>query len=178
VRKLATAVTLIALIALALAPAAARASAYTDVLRVYQADGSIPPCKFSSVQLDAALKGVDTYGQQYFADFTNAVQSALAARASGACSPGLHAFSTAGASAPSALPPSLTSATEANLPAPILLMAALGVVIGSVLGLRALARGFGWEPAWAAGWRHAWGEASYRLSGGWEEVLDWWRSGR
>jgi hypothetical protein len=175
VRKLAAAITLIAL---TLAPAAAHASAYTDVLHVYEADGSIPPCKFSSVQLAAALKGIDTYGQQYFADFTNAVQSALAARASGACSPGRHAFSSAGASARSALPPSITSATNADLPAPILLMAALGVVIGSALGLRALARGLGWEPAWAAGWRHAWGEASYRLSGGWAQVRDWWRSGR
>jgi hypothetical protein len=175
VRKLATAVTLITL---GLAPAAAHASAYTDVLRVYQADGSVPPCRFSSVQLAAAMKGVDTYGQQYFADFTNAVLSALSARASGACSPGRHAFSAAGASARSALPPSVTSATDANLPAPILLMATLGVVIGSALGLRALARGFGWEPARAAGWRHAWGEASYRLSGGWAELRDWWRSGR
>lgn len=174
-RKLATAVTLIAL---AISPAAARASAYSDVLRVYQSNGSIPPCRFSSVQLAAALKGVDAYGQQYFADFTNAVQSALAARASGACSPGLHAYSAAGASARSALPRSVTSATDADLPAPILLMAALGIMIGSVLGLRALGGGFGCEPVWAAGWRHAWGEASYRVSGRWAEVLDWWRSGR
>jgi GH25 family lysozyme M1 (1,4-beta-N-acetylmuramidase) len=66
---------------LALIPAAAAsASVYTEVLNTYQATGSIPPCRFSSGQLSAALKGIDTYGQQYFADFSDAVQSALAAR--------------------------------------------------------------------------------------------------
>jgi len=33
--------------------------------------------------LSTALKGIDTYGAQYFADFTDAVQAALAERASG-----------------------------------------------------------------------------------------------
>ena len=173
-RRLATATTLIAL---AVLPAAAQASAYTDVLRVYQASGSIPPCRFTSVQLDAALKGVDSYGQQYFADFTNAVDSALAARASGACTPGASAVNTAGASTRAALP-TATASTDANLPAPILLMAALGLLLAAALGLRTLARAFGWEPARLIGWRHAWAEASYRVAGGWAEVLDWWRSGR
>jgi hypothetical protein len=38
----------------------AHASAYTDVLHVSQATGSIPPCKFASAQLPAAMKGIDT----------------------------------------------------------------------------------------------------------------------
>lgn len=166
------------LIFLAMLPAVAHASAYTDVLHAYQSTGSVPACTFSSAQLSAALKGVDTYGQQYFADFTNAVESALATRASGACGAGVHGLSAAGASASSALPASVTSPTDADLPAPILLMAGLGLLLAAVLGTKALARGLGWDPAWAAGWRHAWGEASYRLSGGWADVVDWWRSGR
>jgi hypothetical protein len=174
VRRLATAATLIAV---AVLPAAAQASAYTDVLRVYQASGSIPPCRFTSGQLAAALTGVDSYGQQYFADFTNAVDTALASRASGACNPGASALSTAGASTRAALP-TVTASTDANLPAPILLMAALGLLLAAALGLQALTRGFGWEPVRLVGWRHAWAEAVYRVSGRWAEVLDWWRSGR
>jgi hypothetical protein len=90
----------------------------------------------------------------------------------------VHSFSAAGASAGSTLPASPTSPTDANLPAPILLMATLGILLAAVVGLGALARRSGWEPAWAASWHHAWGEASYRLSGGWAEIVDWWRSGR
>ena len=174
-RRLLTAATLISL---ALAPALARASAYTDVLHVYQSSGSIPPCRFSSAELSAATKGVDTYGQQYFSDFTNAIQSALAAQASGACTPGTHSYSAVGPSAGPGLPATLTSPTDANLPAPIILLAGLGILIAVAAGLRALARSLAWEPARAAGWRHAWAEALHRLDGGWADVLDWWRSGR
>lgn len=177
VRRLAFAA---ALIALELVPAAARASAYTDVVHAYQAEGSIPACRFSSSELAAALKGIDTYGQQYFADFTEAVQSALAQRASGACRPGLAVHSRAsGTSRPSApLPASVTAATDAGVPAPILAMAAVGILLALVAGLGAFARSFGWDPQWAAAWRHAWAEASYRVGGGLEEFADWWRSGR
>jgi hypothetical protein len=174
VRRLATAA---ALVTLALVPATAQASAYTDVLRVYQATGSIPACKFSSSELTAALKGIDTYGQQYFADFTQAVQSALAQRASGACTPGL-ATHLSGTASPSRipLPASVTSATDANIPAPIIAMAALAAVLAAAFGVGAVARGFGWEPRWAASWRHAWAEATYRLGGGLDAFTDWWRA--
>lgn len=169
-----------ALLTLALVPAAAHASAYTDVLGVYQADGSIPPCRFSSSELAAALRGIDTYGQQYFADFTAAVQTALAQRASGACTPGLAAHLRTGtvAAPRTPLPASVTSPTDANVPAPILALAALTLLLGSAVGLGALARAFGWEPAWAAAWRHAWREASYRAGGGIGDFVDWWRDGR
>jgi hypothetical protein len=179
VRRLGFAAASIAL-ALALAPAAARASAYTDVLHVYQAEGSIPPCRFSSAELAAALKGIDTYGQQYFADFTEAVQSALIQRASGACTRGLAVnLRASGTGTPLApLPPSATAATDAGIPAPILAMAALGIALALIAGLSSLARSFGWDPEWAAAWRHAWGEASYRVGGGLDEFADWWRSGR
>lgn len=169
-----------ALIATALVPATARAGAYTDVLHVYQADGSVPPCRFSSPQLAAALKGIDTYGQQYFADFTQAVQTALAERASGACTPaaGTHAHALPVLASRTPLPGSVTSPTDANVPAPILAMAVIVLLAGLVVGVRALAGAFGWEPAWAAAWRHAWGEAAYRAGAGLGEFADWLRSGR
>jgi hypothetical protein len=176
VRRLA-AISLTSLAATALVTATARANAYTSVLHVYQAQGSIPPCQFTSPQLSAALKGVDAYGQQYFADYSNAVQTALAARAAGACSPG-HRLSSAGPLSRSRLPASPTSATDAGLPLPILLMAALALVLFSAAALGALTRSIGWEPPWAAAWRHASAEAAYRVSGGWADLVDWWRFGR
>ena len=47
------------LTALALAPATAQASAYTDVLHVYQSTGSIPPCSFSSSELENLQAGIE-----------------------------------------------------------------------------------------------------------------------
>jgi hypothetical protein len=156
--------------------AAAHANVYTDVLHVYQLDGSIPPCRFSSVQLSTALRGIDTYGQQYFADFSNAVQNALAARAGGACSAAaqravLSARRThAGVGAP--LPASLTAPTDAGLPAPIALMALVALIVAAVLCVRWVAIAGGWEPEWTLRWRHAWGEAGYRVAGRWRELVD------
>jgi hypothetical protein len=173
VRRLAVAVVL----ASALVPAAAaRANVYTAVLHVYQLDGSIPPCRFSSAQLATALKGIDTYGQQYFADFSNAVQNALAARASGACSAAaqravLSAGRARGAPA-SPLPASLTAPTDAGPPAPIVLMALVAAIVGAALGIRALALAGGFEPEWTLRWRHAWAEAGYRVAGRWGELID------
>jgi hypothetical protein len=54
----------------------------------------IPPCQFTSVQLEAALKGVDTDGAQYFADFTQAIQAALTSRAAEECSGSARAGGT------------------------------------------------------------------------------------
>ena len=78
-------VALTLLTVLALPANEAFASAYSKVLGVYEQKGTVPPCQFSSAQLSGALKGIDTYGAQYFQDLTNAIQSALAARAGGAC---------------------------------------------------------------------------------------------
>ena len=122
-----------------LAAPQARADIYSQVLRTYQAHGSIPPCQFTSAQLSAALKGIDTYGAQYFADFTDAVQAALAERASGGCIPG----SAHGAA-----------------------------------GRAALARVYGWQPAWAVRLGHAFAEASYRIGSGMGSFADWWHWGR
>jgi hypothetical protein len=158
-----------------LAPTPAGASVYDQVLSVYQAKGFIPACEFTSSQLSAALKGIDTYGQQYFADFTNAVQTALAQRASGTCIAGAkHATAVL----PPLRPGSLTAPTDAGVPAPILAMAALGTVIAVAFGVSAAGRALGWEPRWLVRWRHACAEASYRVGGGFSVFADWWRWGR
>ena len=149
----------------------AATSPYTAVLRAYQTHGSIPPCQFSSPELAAALRGVDAYGQQYFADFGNAVQAALAARAAGACGPGPHPVG--GSAAPQApLPASATSPTDAGVPLVLILLAALSLFIGLALGAAALARRLGWDPPGAASWRHAWAEAAYRLDGRRADLAD------
>jgi hypothetical protein len=128
---------------LALAPAGADGTGiYQQVLQVYEREGSIPACQFTGAQLQAALGGVDTYGAQYFADFTQAVQAALSARAGGACA------SVSGASigpvrvpgSPVPPPPggSLTAPTRAGVPLPLALLGA-ATAIGAV-GLAARAR--------------------------------------
>lgn len=171
-----------AALALALTAAApAGASTYTDVLHVYQQTGAIPPCRFTSPQLSSALKAIDTYGQQYFADFSNAIQDALSARAAGACvpkssRPGLSAGGTRVSSPP--LPSSVTPPTDAGLPAPIILMTAVIVIVALVLAVRAIVVAAGWDPRWALRWRHAWGQAGYRVSAGWSDFADWLRSRR
>jgi hypothetical protein len=162
------------LFALALAPAAG-ASPYSQVLQAYQSTGSVPACQFSSPQLAAALKGVDTYGQQYFADFSDAIQNALAARAAGACAAGGHHALTAGTAPQVPLPASATSATNARLPLVLLALAGLTVLLAVATLANALIRGGGWEPGWAAAWHHAWGEVSYRMAGGLADLADRWR---
>ncbi len=174
-----TALALLALTLLAPA-AAASASDYSQVLRMYQQRGSIPPCKFSTSQLAAALKGVNLYGAQYFADFTAAIQNALSARAGGSCL--ATPVSPARAGGPSAgtnlsLPPgNVTAATQAGVPAPILLLAVLGATTGLIAALTGLARLRGWEPAVLPWWRHLWQESGYRAGGIWAEFRDWLRS--
>lgn len=155
----------------------AQASVYERVLHVYQSTGSIPPCEFSSAQLSAALSGVDTYGEQYFADFSDAVQAALAARASGSCARGVR-LSTAGVVPAPLRPGSLTAPTDADLPAPMLLMAAIAAIVLAALGAAAIAGAWGWDPPWAARWRHSWAEAAYRIGGGLESLGDRWRARR
>ena len=157
-----------------LAPTAVGASAYTQVLQTYQATGTVPACRFSSVELEAALKGIDTYGQQYFADFSDAVQSALTARAAGTCLHGVHAVATA-AAPQAALPAAATSPTGGSVPLPMLLLGGLALATALVGGTLAVVRSQAWEPRWAAAWRHAWAEAGYRIAGGLSDAADRWR---
>ena len=170
------------LVALVLPASAAAVSDYAKVLRSYERNGAIPACGFSSAQLSSALKGVDTYGAQYFADFTDAINSALAARAGGQC--------IGQSSRPQATPAdisgrlanqplsigSVTAATSGVLPVPILLMALIAGSIAIALVFGGFARMRGWDPSWLAGWRHSFGEAGYRAGGAWAGFVDWLRS--
>jgi len=147
-------------------PAPAGAAIYQRVLGAYEAHGSVPACEFSSPQLEAALRGIDTYGAQYFADFTQAVEAALAERASGEClrHRGTGSVSAgAGLAAVPRLPPSVTSSGDGGLPAPLLLMGILTMLALAAAGGGSIARRSGWEPSWLAAWNHALAEAGYRL---------------
>ncbi len=66
----------------------------------------------------------------------------------------------------------ITAATGASVPAPIVLLAALGSLLVLVAGVGGLARSRGWDPAWAATWRHAWREAEFRTGSGWTGLVD------
>jgi hypothetical protein len=130
------------------APAASAVSAYQQVLRVYEANGAIAPCRFSSPQLERALSGLDTYGAQYFADFTNAISAALTARAAGQCGPApARPRAPAGGTASDVVArlPSVTAPTSAGVPLPLIVLAALAVA-GAAGGGVALARAAGRSP--------------------------------
>jgi hypothetical protein len=167
----------------ALASSAGRAGTlYTRVLHAYQANGRIPPCEFTSSQLESALGSVDTYGQQYYADFIAAIQAALTARASGACSARSHlgavpaGQSNGGSSeripgAP-ALPSSVTAPTGSGLPLPLLLLVVLGSLLAASAALTRWVSARGWVPGWTTTWRHGAAEARYRTAGAWLELRD------
>lgn len=160
-------IAIVAAAVLAAAPAA-RADIYQRVLAAYERYGSVAPCRFSSAQLEAALRGVDTYGEQYFADFTNAVQNALAARASGACiaRSRRRVLASGGVppTVPATLPASPTAVGTGGVPGPLALMGILVLLGAGALVLMKLAAERGWEPGWAAAWRHAADEAGYRIA--------------
>ncbi len=170
-------VTIVTIAAIAAPTATARpTSAYRAVLRAYEKSGRVPPCAFSSQQLSTALKGVDAYEAQYFQDFTDAINQALTARAAGACdrtAPASGGNSTSAGAVPTG---SLPGPVDPGVPAPILLLAVLGGVLGLAVAFAGIWRRRGWDPGWAAALRHSWSEAGYRAEGTWEELLDWWRS--
>lgn len=131
------------------------ASPYETVLRVYEQGGAVPPCQFSAATLAQALKGVDSYGAQYFADFTQAIDNALSVRAAGACSGTPHrdrgsARAVSGAGRPGAgsgpgvgIPAhlgALTASTGGSPPAPLLLLGGLAVVAVVATGVTLVRR--------------------------------------
>jgi hypothetical protein len=166
---------------LAVSPAqAAQRNILNRVQHAYEARGVINPCQFTSQELSSALKSIDTYGAQYFADFSNAVQSALDARATGACSAPNGAATTHRSPSKPLAPVhvgSATAATNADVPAPLLLLAMVALLAALTGGLVALGWWRGWSAAWAGPWRHLWSEAGFRLEGSWLEFRDWLRSG-
>jgi hypothetical protein len=127
--------------------------AYQAVLGAYERQGTVPACRFSVAELQAAQRGVDTYGAQYFADFTQAIAAALSARASGACSGSASVSAAAPARAGAGAGPGaprqparfgpLTAATSAGVPAPLAVMGALAAalaLVGAVAGVARLLR--------------------------------------
>lgn len=171
-------------------PAATRPSVYSQVLHTYETSGTVPPCSFTARELATALRGVDLYGQQYFADFTSAIQNALAQRDAGACrigtvSPtGGSGGSSGGASGPPGDPGarrplrlgSVTAATGAELPPVLLALALLAAGGLALLMLSKLARALAWTVAPIGPWRHLWRETGWRLGGLAAELGDWRRS--
>ena len=132
-------------LALALLPGGAgAASDYQQVLQVYEREGTVPSCQFTAAQLQAALGGVDTYGAQYFADFTQAVQDALTSRAGGACAVPSASRVPPPAAARSPVPPppdgSLTAAGSGGILLPLALLGALAAIGALGLGARASLR--------------------------------------
>jgi hypothetical protein len=136
----------LAVTGLALPATAGAANAYRQILRTYERDATVPPCQYTPTQLQSALNGVDTYGAQYFADFTEAIQTALTSRAAGECAPapapapspaahGAASTPPAAASDQVARLPSVTAATSAGVPAPMIVLA--GLAAGLVLLLAA-----------------------------------------
>lgn len=160
-----------ALAGLILSPATAQAAGspgiYSRVLHAYSlsSSGSVPACKFTSQQLSSALGSVDTYGQQYFADFIAAIQTALAARAAGACSGHRRIISGAGGNGTGGprLPASLTAASSSGVPAPLLVLGIAAAVLAIAAALVVVLG----QSAALAQWRHSWAEARYRLGGRW-----------
>jgi len=146
------------------------ATAAASVLSVYENTGTIPSCEFSAAQLAHALHGLGTYDLVYFQDFPNAIDAALAARASGACS-GARKVANTSAAARAPLPDiSVTASTSGSIPLPMLLL-------GLIAALCAVGAAGGWllrrfDPAWAASARHSMSEAGYRVGGAWAGLTD------
>lgn len=188
-RRLAIALTgalIAALVSVGAAQASSVSGLYTKVLSAYQANGRIPPCEFTSPQLEWTRNHIDTYGQQYFADFIGAIQTALTARASGACSAsrtqgvaGAGAARGGGSRNPPgtpALPSSVTDSTSSGVPLLMAVLIALGAVLAAMAVLARWARARGVERGWTASRRHGAAEARYRAEGWWLEFRDRLRS--
>jgi hypothetical protein len=122
----------------------ASSGAYQAVLHAYESQGQVPPCQFSGVQLERALQGVDAYGAQYFADFTQAIQTALSVRASGSCSAAPAAATptrVAGPVTPPARFGPVIAATGAGIPAPLAVLGGLLLAVSAIgTGLMVWAR--------------------------------------
>jgi hypothetical protein len=72
----------------------------------------------------------------------------------------------------------LGASSDAGVPAPVVLLGALGglcLLFGALVGLMRLR---GWDPRWLAALRHSWSEAGFRVGAGWAEFSDWLRFSR
>ena len=60
----------------------------------------------------------------------------------------------------------------------MLVLGGIAAVLAAAAAVVGAARMRGWDPAWAAGMRHAWHEGGYRAAGAWAEFSHWMRFGR
>lgn len=110
------------LAALLFAASALAASPFEQTYNAYRKHGSVPPCQFSVDTLKKAKAEVPPDIEQYAPDFPAALDAALQARASGACSP--HPSAPAATATPAAPgsgggpPPSAGSGAPTATPAP------------------------------------------------------------
>jgi len=185
-------IVVVALLALLLLPVAnAGADAFTRVEQVYAQTQTVPPCKFSSGELNQAQSTIPNDDQQYEQDLIAAIEQARQERADGACAKthataagvtlpvGTPAPPAVNASGPSTLLQlgSTTAATDSGPPVPIVILVIVGL-LALVAGVAlCAARLLGWEPGWAVRVRHSWSEAGYRVSGICSEFGDWLRLG-
>jgi hypothetical protein len=154
--------------------AAARPNIYTRMFNQYSSSGVVDPCAFTVAQLNTVLKSIDLYQQAYSSDFPNAIESALADRASGGCSHGRPTGAAAAGGStggPIKLGP-LTAATNAPLPAPIVILAALAGVFVLLAAGAAVIRARGWDPPWGPAARQSVGEAGSRIEGALQDATD------
>jgi hypothetical protein len=157
-------------------PGGAGADAYQTVEQVYASSGNVPPCRFSSRRLEAALSQAPTFDKEYFGDFTAAIQSTLSEQASGVCV--RRRAHRASVPLPGPMPasprppPSVTSGTGSPIPLPVLLVLGLALAGGLLAAVVAVGRAGGWDPRWAQAARHAWREGEYRLAGAWSQLRD------
>lgn len=106
----------LALTLLAAAPAAASADALTRVFGDYRADGRIDPCSHSAGALQEARGNIPNDIEQYAPDFPAALDSAIEARAAGACDRPARDTGTAPAAAAPPPPSGGTRAPAAPAP--------------------------------------------------------------
>jgi hypothetical protein len=101
--------------------AAAPAVAGTDfqIFSDYTKKGRIDPCKYTTAQLEAALKAVTPDVRQYASDYPGALKDAIAARASGTCDPTAAGGGTTAPTTPAAPPSSAPSTPSGGAPAPV-----------------------------------------------------------
>lgn len=170
---------MIAALALALAlPGVAGANAYSTVYNWFEQHGSVKPCEFSVATLHAAQSETPNYDQQYFADFGAAVQSALSAQVGGVCAGGAKSTVLGGPSASlngtggGPLPTSVRASTGSGVPLTFVLLAVLVGLLAIGGAVFAVAWRRGAESNVMADWRHACAEASFQISGRWEELTD------
>jgi hypothetical protein len=181
-------------LALLLPAASARAdAAYDRVATAYaEGGGHLDPCRFTVTELEAALVGIPPQVANVVPDLRRAIGAAITTQERGGCkgrAPGSGAATPTTPASPVVTTPATPAPTTTPQPAatparhhdrkPLLVAAiALGALLLLALLTWLWARVRGWDPAWIARQRHAWGEAGFRTTTTWSEFTDWLRLGR